>query len=171
MNSSFDKTEGNDEWLTPPEIVEALGDFDLDPCSPVNRPWDTAERHYTKIDDGLAQEWVGRVWCNPPYGKQLGIWLKKCAKHKNCTVMIFARTETRAFFEHVWGKARAVMFLQGRVSFYKVDGTEGGTAGAPSILLAYDEENAKKLKESGLKGFYIDLPVTEAVDGQQDFFG
>ena len=36
----------NDEWLTPPYIIEALGRFDLDPCSPINRPWDTATIHY-----------------------------------------------------------------------------------------------------------------------------
>ncbi len=47
----------SDEWLTPPKIVEALGPFDLDPCSPVNRPWPTAGRHLTIEDDGLAQDW------------------------------------------------------------------------------------------------------------------
>jgi hypothetical protein len=49
MNTSFEgKTEtGKDEWLTPPEIIKSLGEFDLDPCSPINRPWDTAKNHYT----------------------------------------------------------------------------------------------------------------------------
>ena len=36
-----------DEWLTPPEIINSLGTFDLDPCSPINRPWKTAKKHYT----------------------------------------------------------------------------------------------------------------------------
>lgn len=57
---------GKDEWLTPPEIIRSLGEFDLDPCSPINRPWDTALNHYTIIDNGLKQQWYGRVWCNPP---------------------------------------------------------------------------------------------------------
>lgn len=52
----------NDEWLTPPELLRALGPFALDPCAPVVRPWDTAERHYTVEDDGLSIPWVGRVW-------------------------------------------------------------------------------------------------------------
>ena len=52
-----------------PEIVSALGPFDLDPCSPVNRPWPTAAQHFTVRDDGLAQAWHGRVWCNPPFGR------------------------------------------------------------------------------------------------------
>ena len=51
---------GSDEWLTPPEILRALGAFDLDPCSPINRPWDTAARHYNINDNGLALPWEGR---------------------------------------------------------------------------------------------------------------
>ena len=51
----------NDEWLTPPEIVAKPGSFDLDPCSPINRPWPTAGVHYTVLDDGLSQPWHGRV--------------------------------------------------------------------------------------------------------------
>lgn len=57
----------NDEWLTPPEIMSSLGAFDLDPCSPINRPWPTAGIHYTVEDDGLSKPWFGRVWCNPPH--------------------------------------------------------------------------------------------------------
>lgn len=54
-------TDNNDEWLTPPEILRALGPFDLDPAAPIVRPWDMAARHYTKIDDGMSQPWEGRV--------------------------------------------------------------------------------------------------------------
>lgn len=35
-------TENKEDWLTPPEIIQKLGEFDLDPCVPDNRPWDTA---------------------------------------------------------------------------------------------------------------------------------
>ena len=48
-------TMGTDEWLTPPEIIKALGPFDLDPCSPITRPWDTALKHYSILDMGLLQ--------------------------------------------------------------------------------------------------------------------
>ena len=57
----------NDEWLTPLHLLRPLGTFDLDPCAPIVRPWDTARHHYTKEDDGLKKEWFGRVWLNPPY--------------------------------------------------------------------------------------------------------
>ena len=51
----------NEEWLTPPEIIQSLGKFDLDPCSPCIRPWDTALNHYCITEDGLQQNWEGRV--------------------------------------------------------------------------------------------------------------
>ena len=63
----------NDEWLTPPEILRALGPFDLDPCAPIARPWETAATHYTAEDDGLSKPWAGRVWCNPPFGREASV--------------------------------------------------------------------------------------------------
>lgn len=45
--SAHQNNGGHDEWLTPPEILRALGAFDLDPCAPVVRPWETAAKHYT----------------------------------------------------------------------------------------------------------------------------
>ena len=89
----------NDEWLTPPHILQALGEFDLDPCAPIVRPWETAKNHFTINDDGLKQKWFGRVWCNPPYGLEAAIWLNKLAEHGNGIALIFARTETKMFFD------------------------------------------------------------------------
>lgn len=157
MNVGFERKEQKDEWLTPPAIIEALGHFDLDPCSPIGRPWDTADRHFTIEDDGLNQEWVGRVFCNPPYGTQTKYWLNKCAEHGNGIALVFARTETKMFFESIWPKADAVFFIKGRLSFHSVDGKKGGTAGAPSVLIAYGKDNADVLKKITLKGCFVDL--------------
>ena len=143
----------NDEWLTPPEIIKALGEFDLDPCAPVSRPWSTASFHYTKDDDGLKQGWVGRVWLNPPYGKQTAVWMKRLAEHGDGIALIFARTETKMFFEHVWSKADAIMFISGRIHFYYVDGSRSiENAGASSCLIAYGTENVAALEKSGIDG-------------------
>jgi len=49
-----------DEWLTDPRLIKKLGEFDLDPCSPITRPWDTAKHHYNILDNGLRQNWYGR---------------------------------------------------------------------------------------------------------------
>jgi hypothetical protein len=129
-----------DEWLTPPELVKALGPFDLDPCAPVNRPWPTARTHYTELDDGLAKPWHGRVWLNPPYGPAAGKWLRRMAMHGNGIALVFARTETMMFHRFVWPAARGVMFLRGRLHFHRTDGTRAKcNAGGPSVLVAYGQ--------------------------------
>lgn len=147
-----------DEWLTPPYIIEALGPFDLDPCSPIIRPWDTALKHFTVEDDGLLQEWSGRVYLNPPYGPETGKWLQKLSVHKNGIALIFARTETEMFHSWVWQKANALLFLEGRLFFHTVDGKRAkNNAGGPSVLIAYGNENVEKLKNCDIKGQFVFL--------------
>lgn len=146
-----------DEWLTPPEIIKALGPFDLDPCSPVSRPWDTAEKHYTKKDNGLILPWEGRVWLNPPYGKESAKWLKKLSEHGNGIALIFARTETKMFFDYVWKKADAIFFLKKRLFFHHVNGQKAkGNAGAPSCFVVYGEENRNALLYLRMDGALVD---------------
>ena len=156
-----------DEWLTPPWILEKLGPFDLDPCAPVNRPWDTAKHHYTIEDDGLSQPWSGRVWCNPPYGPDFPMWLNHLADHGRGTALIFARTETTGFFEAVWQRCTALLFLKGRLFFHHVDGTRAAhNSGAPSVLVAYGEDDARVLSRCGIEGaFCAGLVVGGVSDG------
>lgn len=136
----------NDEWLTPPGLLHSLGEFDLDPCAPVNRPWDTAKHHYTIQDNGLLQKWEGRVWLNPPYGPQTSEWLAKLSAHCNGIALTFARTETKMFFTHVWNKADAILFIRGRLYFYNVEGCRAkSNSGAPSVLIAYGRSNVETL--------------------------
>jgi len=147
-----------DEWLTPPLIIRSLGEFDLDPCAPVKRPWDTARKHFTIEDDGLSKEWEGRVWCNPPYGMQTKKWLNHLSRHGNGIALIFARTETKMFFDYVWDKADALYFIKGRLRFYHVDGTEAkNSAGAPSVLVAYGKDNIISLSNCVCDGKLIVL--------------
>lgn len=145
--------DGKDEWLTPREIIRALSEgnlsgemFDLDPCAPVTRPWEMAKAHYTEQDNGMIKPWAGRVWCNPPY-KEAAQWLARCAEHGNAIAMVFARTETRMFFDHVWRSADAVLFLKGRVTFFNVDGSKPKwTGGGPSCLVAWGDCNVDALE-------------------------
>jgi hypothetical protein len=146
MTANFNtNTENKDEWLTPPKIIKALGDFDLDPCAPINPPWQTAAKQYDVRDDGLKQVWEGRVWCNPPYGRETFKWIDKLATHGNGIALIFARTETIGFHEHIWNRADAIFFFKGRLKFFHVNGVEGGSANAPSCLVAYGKENVNAL--------------------------
>lgn len=145
-----------DEWLTPPELIRSLGEFDLDPCSPINRPWPTAKNHFTIIDNGLLQQWFGRVWLNPPYGDQMIHWLNKMSLHGNGIALTFARTETLAFQNYVFPFADSILFLRGRLTFFNVDGTPGDyNGGAPSILIGYGEQNSDCLAACDLKGKHV----------------
>jgi len=143
---------GTATWLTPPEVMASLGGFDLDPCAaPSPRPWDTATRHIELPDDGLAAEWHGRVWCNPPFGREAVKWLRRMADHGNGIALIPARTETAMFYETVWGRADAVLFVRGRPHFHRADGTRAPfNSGAPICLVAYGIANVAALERSGL---------------------
>lgn len=148
----------SDTWLTPPEILGALGSFDLDPCTPEVMPWQTARHRFTVQDDGLAQDWFGRVWLNPPYGREAEAWLQKLVRHGTGTALIFARTETAAFFKTVWNAASALLFLEGRLSFHHADGARATkNAGAPSVLIAYGLDDADILAECGINGAFVPL--------------
>ena len=151
-----------DEWLTPPHIMKELtkepfGMFDLDPCSPIKRPWDTAKTHYTIEDDGLFHKWFGRCYVNAPYGPQTDEWMGRLSKHGNGIALIFARTETKMFFNYVWNKADAVFFLRGRLAFCFPDGKPASPSGAPSVLVAYGPINIACLKSVNLEGKFLML--------------
>lgn len=147
----------SDTWLTPPRILAALGPFDLDPCAaPDPRPWPTAARHIARPGNGLLAAWEGRVWLNPPYSRDVGSWMRRMASHGCGTALVFARTETSWFTESVWRAASAALFLHGRIHFCLPSGKPAAhNAGAPSVLAAYGEEDAERLRSSGLDGTFV----------------
>ncbi len=158
----------SDTWLTPPEVIAALGQFDLDPCAcPSPRPWPTATHHLTRDDNGLTKEWKGRVWLNPPYGGPsiVGPWLRRMVNHNNGIALIFARTETDLFHKMIWQAADAVLFLRGRLFFHRPDGGRAGAnAGAPSCLVAYGGYNVAALAASGIDGHLVPLRSSNSAD-------
>lgn len=154
-----DAATRTDVWLTPPEIIKSLGVFDLDPCSPVNRPWDTAKQHLTEHDDGLLFPWPidARVWLNPPYSN-LEAWLNKIALHGNGIALTFARTETKAFQNYVFPHATSLFFFKGRLFFHDATGKiAASNAGTASVLIAYNELNSEAIEASGLSGVHIPI--------------
>lgn len=152
------QTMGKDEWLTPPHIIQALGSFDLDPCAPIIRPWDTALNHFTIENDGLSQARHGRVWLNPPYGKHVWTWLDRLAKHRNGIALIFARTGTINFHRQVFERADSLLFLEKHLHFYHVDGKKAEhNSGADSVLVSYNEYNTEVLRTCGIIGKFIKL--------------
>lgn len=106
----------------------------------------------------MNQPWQGRVWLNPPYGTETAKWLRKLKAHGNGIALIFARTDTRMFFESVWDGADAVFFIRGRLTFLDVHGNAAqANSGAPSALVAYGEENAAAFGRANIDGFYVRL--------------
>jgi hypothetical protein len=153
MNTAFERDAQKDEWLTPKFITDALAPFDLDPCASIVRPWEIARRRFTREDNGLMHQWGGDfVFCNPPYGNETAKWFGRMMGHNHGIALTFARTETRMFFESVWPCARAVFFFKGRLSFCDTSGKPGGTAGAPSVLIAYGKTAFNRLLDASVRG-------------------
>lgn len=161
VNTSFEKTTGNDTWLTPKFIFDALNcEFDLDPCHIENPPFKTAKKWYTKEMDGLKQDWGGLVWCNPPYGKETKIWLEKCAEHNNCIVLIFNRMDTGYWHDIIFKQASAIKILKGRLKFLDASGTASkNPAGVGNILISFGKKAKEILRDSAIQGKFIELEM------------
>ena len=149
-----------DDWLTPPELLRLFPTFDLDPFCPPNVPWKTAKRMICQPSCGFVADWGGpdvRVWCNPPYS-QIGASMAMMADHGNGMALIFARTETQWFFETVWQRAQAILFLRGRLHFHNAAGERAkGNAGGPHVLVAYGTLNVIDLYNQRQLGRYLEL--------------
>lgn len=165
MSGHQSATAITNEWLSPPEIIKSCGEFDLDPSAPIIRPWDMAKQHYTVIDNGLKQNWHGRVWFNPPYDRYtIEQWMKKMAEHNNGIALLFARTETEVFQNYVFDRAASILFLKSRLTFYTVDGKPGEhNGGAPSCLIAYGKQNVEALGDSGIVGKHLLVNYTPVI--------
>ena len=131
-------SSATEEWATPQDFFNALDaefHFTLDPCSTHENA--KCRKHYTRAEDGLAQDWTGEiVFCNPPYGREMPKWIRKCYEHfiggGVAVMLIPARTDTRAFHEYIYGKAE-VRFIKGRLKF----GGSKNSAPFPSMVVVY----------------------------------
>ena len=142
------------DHITPFWIISQLGPFELDPAAADPRPWDCARQNFTAADDGLAREWNGRVYLNPPFHRyEVGHWIARLAQHGHGTALLHARTEAE-WFEPIWRSASGILFLADRLKFCRADGTEQPhNSGAPAILVAFGDEDLERLETSGLAGY------------------
>ena len=128
-----------DLWATPQDFFDELNEefeFTLDPCATPDNA--KCAKFFTKEQDGLKQDWSGeRVFCNPPYGRAIGAWVKKChdeAQKGTLVVMLIpARTDTSYFHDYIYHKAE-IRFIRGRLKF------GGASQGAPfpSMVVIYN---------------------------------
>ena len=134
-------------WLTPLNLVRSLGVFDLDPCGYPGHH--TAERLICLPNDGLSQQWQGRVWLNPPYGSHAKDWLLKLGSHGNGIALVFARLETK------WLKpflTSGFFVLDRRIVFESPVSKKRGNAGTASILVPFGRKNVGAILSSDLNG-------------------
>ena len=137
MNKEVMFSSQTDLWETPQDLfdkVNAEFGFTLDVCAlPENAK---CEKFYSPAEDGLSQSWTGVCWCNPPYGRQIGKWVRKAffSSVEGATVVMLlpARTDTKWFHDYILHRAE-VRFLKGRLKF----GGGINSAPFPSMLVVF----------------------------------
>lgn len=114
------------EWATPQYVFDALNNefgFTLDPCATIENA--KCSKFFTKQENGLLQSWKGeRVFCNPPYGKEISKWVEKCDHEirNGCELIVLlipARTDTKYFHDYIYQK-HDIRFIKGRLHFNDV---------------------------------------------------
>ena len=128
MNKELMFSSKKEDWETPKDFFDKLNDefqFTLDACSDDKNY--SVFKHFTKEDDGHSKDWGGEItFCNPPYGRKIGQWVKKAYethksawnyKYKTVVVMLLpARTDTKWFHDYIYNKAE-IRFIKGRLKF------------------------------------------------------
>jgi site-specific DNA-methyltransferase (adenine-specific) len=132
-------TSRTDEWSTPQDMFDELHrEFNFTVDAAAGKDNAKCKRYFDKETNGLVQSWAGEtVWCNPPYGRQIGKWMKKAlveSRHPRTTVVMLvpARTDTAWFHDYVYHRAE-IRFLCGRLKF----GGAQYNAPFPSMVVIY----------------------------------
>lgn len=141
MNKEVMFSSKTDMWATPQWFFDELDKefhFTLDACAVKENA--KCEQFFSPEDDGLKQEWLGTVWCNPPYGRAIGNWVKKASESKTTVVMLLpARTDTKWFHDYIYKKAE-VRFIKGRLKF----GGEKENAPFPNMVVVFRNGEAEE---------------------------
>ena len=124
------------EWETPQWLFDRMArqyPMETDVCATSENA--KCARYFTREMDGLAQPWSGHCWMNPPYGREIGKWVRKAresAMEGSATVVCLlpARTDTRWFHDHC--ALGEVILLRGRLRF-----SEKGPAPFPSAIVIF----------------------------------
>lgn len=163
---------GENEWYTPPDYIEAarrvMGNIDLDPASStIANATVQADEFYSKDDNGLEQEWLGRVWLNPPYAAELiGPFIERLAANveagnvTEAVVLVNNATETGWFYRLV-SVASAVLFTRGRVRFLDPQGNPRGAPLQGQALVYIGQRPDRFFAEFGKFGWGALVGVTK----------
>lgn len=158
IDSSKPPSQRNDRWLTPVEVVKALGKFDLDPCGAPNHKLASRTYLLENQEDGLRDKWFGRVWLNPPYGRTMRKWVERLVEHGTGTALIPVAAGTKLWQEVIFKDASAIHFYRHRIKFLRRDGVEDDMVSPQaSAIIAFGNDDADALLSSGLPGVVLDL--------------
>ena len=137
---------GSTEWETPDELFKKydnLYHFTLDVCATAKNT--KCKKYFSPEDNGLAQNWTGVCWMNPPYGRGVAPWIKKAYEASQSGAVVVAllpvRTDTKWFHTYIYHKAE-FYFLEGRVRF--TNGKITGPATFPSMIVVWDRRRKRK---------------------------
>ena len=144
----------SDDWETPHWLFQELDrefHFTLDPCAtPANAK---CKQFYTKEDNGLTKDWTGVVFLNPPYGRNVGKWIRKAyfESQRGVTVVCLLPARTDTVWWHRYCLKGEIRFLKGRVKF----GGAKNSAPFPSVIVIFkgQRERKKDIKFCTMKKF------------------
>lgn len=147
MNNEVMFSSASGNWPTPQDFFDNLNEefhFTLDPCADDSNY--KCPKYYTEAENGLKQDWSGdSVFCNPPYGRDISKWVRKCLEEVysggcRCAVMLLpARTDTKWFHNYIYHRAE-VRFVKGRLKF----GGQKQPAPFPSMVVIFRGTDQKK---------------------------
>jgi len=131
-------TSKTDQWSTPQDFFDEINKefgFKLDVCADGNNT--KCKLFLSKTEDSLNSDWSsfdGWKWCNPPYGKEISIWVQKASEERNVVALLPARTDTRYFHNYIYNKQNTeIRFIKGRLKF----GDSKNSAPFPSMLVIF----------------------------------
>lgn len=132
------------EWETPIELFDKLNDiygFEIDVCA--TRENAKCLKFFTKEDNGLMQDWYGCCWMNPPYGREIGKWMKKAYEEgrKDATVVCLVPARTDTAWWHDYAMQGDIQFIRGRLKF----GNAKDGAPFPSAIVVFPKHEAVKV--------------------------
>lgn len=147
MNTDVMFSSKTEMWATPQDFFDKLNDefhFTLDAAAIQENA--KCDRFFTPEDDGLSQMWDGVVWCNPPYCRQTGKWVKKAYEEskKGTTVVMLlpCRPDVSWFHDYILGKAE-IRFVRGRLKF----GGSSNSAPFPSMVVVFGKAPCVKSEQ------------------------
>jgi phage N-6-adenine-methyltransferase len=130
----------SDLWATPQDFFNKYNDvynFEIDVCANFQNA--KCKIYFDIEQNGLNQEWIGRCWMNPPYGRDIGKWMKKAYESSllGAVVVCLVPSRTDTKWWHDYAMKGNIEFIKGRLKF----GGHNNSAPFPSAIVVFNGDN------------------------------